>query len=574
MGGTSIGILSGGINVGGFAFGGEATADGVGDVNGNNNSTSGNGIATSIAGGAGGGPAIGIATLGSTFGGFAFGGNADSTATGNATGNGNSGSGNGVSTSVAQGALGGAGVSILSLGSGIGGFAIGGNGTSSADGNVIGDNNSTTGNAAALGVGGLAFGGTGVSFLSAGSGIGGFAIGNNGDATATATATGNNNTTSGNAVAAGVAIGALGGAGVSVLSTGSGIGGFGIGGAGTGTANVNLAGDGNTATGNSLGVGVSGAGVGGNGVAILTATNAFGGFGIGGNGTGSGPTTVSGDNNNLSGNDAGIAIGKQQSTVRADPAAEDDEPHIRDRGNRRDVQRDPPRLLLDDLQGERVACAGRSEHRPRVERRHQRRSRPVAVDELFGQRGDCGRRRVEVVLQADPHEIDLPGGTSMPPMKLAAQHDPGTEPRSDRDEGEVVDATRDAAPALPERRKIDVVLERHRTADRVAELANERRAFDLRDVRRQRDRLAVGLDHTRNAHDHAVDDPLRQTGRSTSELRRARIDATTDAASSGRSSSTSRRARVRPARSQIAPRRNRAPRSIPTTTAASGTGSK
>ena len=39
---------------------------------------------------------------------------------------------------------------------------------------------------------------------------------------------------------------------------------------------------------------------------------------------------------------------EEVAAVRADPAAEDDEPDIGHRGDRRDVQRDPACLLVDD----------------------------------------------------------------------------------------------------------------------------------------------------------------------------------------------------------------------------------
>ena len=153
---------------------------------------------------------------------------------------------------------------------------------------------------------------------------------------------------------------------------------------------------------------------------------------------------------------------------------------------------------------------------------------------------------------------------------------PGAEPGSYREEDEVVDPARDTVPLLAERREVDVVLERHRHAQAAlrarhrlcipsspwmfsASATSPRSATDHARAPRRRRRRSQ-----RSATSPAADQALLQLGGELEcRLRRRR-----------RRSSTSWRARISPPRSQIAPRRKRAPRSSPRTRAASGTGSK
>ena len=155
-------------------------------------------------------------------------------------------------------------------------------------------------------------------------------------------------------------------------------------------------------------------------------------------------------------------------------------------------------------------------------------------------------------------------------MELAAEHEAGAEAGADREEDEVLDAARDASPLLAERGEVDVVLERHRQLEPLGELVA--RAPPSRPgtfvERRRRSRR----DDARHADDHPVEKIARQAAR-LDERRCELRDASTPLRLGGR------RAR-RPgahdvaARSQIAPRRKRAPRSRPSTSAASGTRSK
>ena len=84
----------------------------------------------------------------------------------------------------------------------------------------------------------------------------------------------------------------------------------------------------------------------------------------------------------------------------------------------------------------------------------------------------------------------------------------------------------------------------------------------------------VAGDDARHADHDAVDQlGARPVGRRISVRAGASI-ASIAARGVDAASSTSWRARISPSRSQIAPRRKRAPRSRPSTSAASGTGSK
>ena len=133
---------------------------------------------------------------------------------------------------------------------------------------------------------------------------------------------------------------------------------------------------------------------------------------------------------------------------------------------------------------------------------------------------------------------------------------------------------RDAAPLLTECREVDVVVERDRQAEPLDEVGTEVAALEARDVRRHA-RAARSRRRPRRGRRQprcpAGAPAVRTPRRATCEASRS-----PPAPSPPRrcGSSTSWRARTVPARSQIAPRRNLAPRSRPRTSAASGTGSK
>ena len=125
---------------------------------------------------------------------------------------------------------------------------------------------------------------------------------------------------------------------------------------------------------------------------------------------------------------------------------------------------------------------------------------------------------------------------------------------------------------LTDRRKVDVVLERDVDPELLARLAAEGAAFEAR-------MLASGAARRVRVDDagHAEHDPvdsLDGEGRRRDQRFAQRFDRVQRASASAPRSSTSWRARILAGESQTAPRRNRAPRSSPSTNAASGTGSK
>ena len=187
---------------------------------------------------------------------------------------------------------------------------------------------------------------------------------------------------------------------------------------------------------------------------------------------------------------------------------------------------------------------------------------------------DRARARIDVLPQPDEREVDLTGSAVMAPVQVAAQHETGTHARADREEGEVVHAAGDAAPLLADGGEVDVVLEAHRDLEAPSQLRPEGVALETRHAGRQADAAGCRVDDPGHADDRAVD-PRRVGSLSWSRARRgaARSCRARRVASSPRIS-TSWRARISPERSQIAPRRKRAPTSSPSTSAASGTGSK
>src|SRR5439155_15689671 len=119
--------------------------------------------------------------------------------------------------------------------------------------------------------------------------------------------------------------------------------------------------------------------------------------------------------------------------------------------------------------------------------------------------------RVELLLVAGARVVELACGAVAAAMQLAAKHEPGAEAGPDRDEHEVVDAARDAAPLLAERRQVDVVLELHRALESRAELRREGIALEAGDVLDEAD-PAVALDRTGHAEHYAVEELHRYLG--------------------------------------------------------------
>jgi hypothetical protein len=161
------------------------------------------------------------------------------------------------------------------------------------------------------------------------------------------------------------------------------------------------------------------------------------------------------------------------------------------------VQRDAPAFLVDDLARDAIAGTRSREDRRRVVRRGRSPRLRESRHRL--------RARIDVLGQPDAHVVELAGRAVVPAVELAAQDEPGAEPRADRQEDEVVDAARDATPPFAERREVDVVLDRDRHVDPRRELVAEAVALEARDILRQRD-LSRGVDGARHAEHDAVDE--------------------------------------------------------------------
>ena len=165
---------------------------------------------------------------------------------------------------------------------------------------------------------------------------------------------------------------------------------------------------------------------------------------------------------------------------------------------------------------------------------------------------------------ADERVVELAGGPVPAAVQLSAQHEPGAHAGADREEQEVVDAARDAAPLLAERRQVDVVLEpnRQRRGVGAARSANVASLEPGHVRRRARRDASSGVDDTRHADDRAVDPSSARPPVAVDELfaeRRRRRRASTR----GRSptNGTSWRARTCPRGRRARARRNRAPMS-------------
>ena len=94
----------------------------------------------------------------------------------------------------------------------------------------------------------------------------------------------------------------------------------------------------------------------------------------------------------------------------------------------------------------------------------------------------CGAAGSSVSSTPCEGEVDLAGGAVPAAVELTAEDDPCSHAGSDREEDEVVDAAGDALPLLAQGGQVDVVLERHREAERALELATELAPLEPLDV--------------------------------------------------------------------------------------------
>ena len=108
------------------------------------------------------------------------------------------------------------------------------------------------------------------------------------------------------------------------------------------------------------------------------------------------------------------------------------------------------------------------------------------------------------------HEVELAGGAVAPAQQLAVEHQPGAEAGADREEGEVVDAARHAAPLLAERREVDVVVDPDRDAEALLELGAEGAALHPGHVVGEVHVAGLRLDDAGDADHRAVDDRVGQ----------------------------------------------------------------
>ena len=125
--------------------------------------------------------------------------------------------------------------------------------------------------------------------------------------------------------------------------------------------------------------------------------------------------------------------------------------------------------------------------------------------EPFRDGRERGRARVDVLVEPGRGVVELARRAVVAAVQLAAQHEPRAESGADREEDEVVDAVGGAAPALAERREVDVVPHRDGESQRLAQLAPVQTPLETGDVGDETDPVAVGLDGAGNADDDAVD---------------------------------------------------------------------
>ena len=151
---------------------------------------------------------------------------------------------------------------------------------------------------------------------------------------------------------------------------------------------------------------------------------------------------------------------EQQVAVRADAAAEDDERDVGDGRDRGDVERDPARLLVDDLPRERVAGAGGGEdargRRTAAAGSSRRRSRPTsraASAETAAAHGSISSARPAATRSTSPAAPWRP--------RCSSPRSTSPAPRPVPTERKTKSSTpaRDAPPPLADGGEVDVVLD-------------------------------------------------------------------------------------------------------------------
>ena len=265
---------------------------------------------------------------------------------------------------------------------------------------------------------------------------------------------------------------------------------------------------------------------------------------------------------------------EQQVAVRAEPAAEDDERHVGHRGDRDEVQRDAARGLVDDRAPRAGRCARAAEKIARASNGGRARCRGSARSaEPRRERGDRARARVDVLPEPEEREVDLARGPVMAAVELAARaraRRPCPVPTERNAKSSTPRATpRHCSPTAARLTSFS----RLTGAEAPTQLRAEGVALETRHAGRQADARRSRVDDARDADDSAVDPRRVEPGRLDERVAQRTIASSAPPASAP-TISTSCRARISPRRSQIAPRRKRAPTSSPSTSAASGTGSK
>src|SRR6185436_5473527 len=173
----------------------------------------------------------------------------------------------------------------------------------------------------------------------------------------------------------------------------------------------------------------------------------------------------------------------QKIAVRADPATENDECHVRDGCEWRDVEGDPTGFLLHNLPCQGITGARRSEDRAGIERCLEERVAVRLLRETGRELRESPGARIDVLVDPRGEEVELSRGTVMPAVELAAQHEPGAKTRTHRQEGEVVHTLGGADPLLTEGREVDVVLDLDRTSQDGLDRGAERHTVEPRKTR-------------------------------------------------------------------------------------------
>jgi hypothetical protein len=147
------------------------------------------------------------------------------------------------------------------------------------------------------------------------------------------------------------------------------------------------------------------------------------------------------------------------------------------------VQRDPARDLADDLPPNGIVVSCGTEDRARVVGLRKLRL-ATAARQPSGERRDGGCAGIVVVAPRAEREVELPGRSVTPAVKLAPEDESRAEAGTHREERKVGDPARHALPELTERREVDVVLELHRHVECALQLTGECPSLEAFDVAR------------------------------------------------------------------------------------------